>query len=74
MNRALSQSLGFALLGVITLVVVVPILLVIGIVVAREPRQVCTGESATLPARTREIPPGFRRNHDNFGGQLGWNK
>ena len=35
MNRALSQSLGFALLGVITLVVVVPILLVIGIVVAR---------------------------------------
>jgi phosphate transport system permease protein len=35
MNRALSQSLGFALLGVITLVVVVPILLVIGIVIAR---------------------------------------
>ncbi len=35
MNRALSQRLGFTLLGLITLVVVVPILLVIGIVVAR---------------------------------------
>jgi phosphate transport system permease protein len=35
MNRAVSQRLGFALLGVITLVVVVPILLVIGVIVAR---------------------------------------
>ena len=35
MNRALAQRLGFALLGLITLVVVVPILLVIGIIIAR---------------------------------------
>jgi phosphate transport system permease protein len=35
MNRALAQRMGFGLLGLITLVVVVPILLVIGIIVAR---------------------------------------
>ena len=35
MHRAFSQRLGFALLGAITLIVVVPILLVIGIIVAR---------------------------------------
>jgi phosphate transport system permease protein len=35
MNRALAQRLGFALLGAITLVVVVPILLVVGIIIAR---------------------------------------
>jgi len=35
MNRALAQRLGFVLLGLITLVVVVPILLVIGIIIAR---------------------------------------
>jgi phosphate transport system permease protein len=35
MNRTLAQRLGFGLLGLITLVVVVPILLVIGIIVAR---------------------------------------
>ncbi len=35
MNRALAQRLGFLLLGLIALVVVVPILLVIGIIVAR---------------------------------------
>ena len=35
MNRVLAQRLGFALLGVITLIVVVPILLVVGIIIAR---------------------------------------
>jgi len=35
MNRALAQRLGFAFLGLITLVVVVPILLVVGVIVAR---------------------------------------
>ena len=35
MNRALVQRLGFAFLGLITFVVVVPILLVIGVIVAR---------------------------------------
>ena len=35
MNRALVQRLGFVLLGLITLVVVVPILLVIGLIVVR---------------------------------------
>jgi phosphate transport system permease protein len=35
MNRALAQRLGFAFLGAITLVVVVPILLVVGIIIAR---------------------------------------
>ena len=35
MNRALVQRLGFVLLGLITLVVVVPILLVIGVIVVR---------------------------------------
>ena len=35
MNRLLAQRLGFALLGVITLIVVVPILLVVGIIIAR---------------------------------------
>jgi len=35
MNRALVQRLGFVFLGIITLVVVVPILLVIGVIVAR---------------------------------------
>jgi len=35
MNRALVQRLGFALLGLVALIVVVPILLVIGIIIAR---------------------------------------
>ena len=35
MNRALVQNLGFALLGLVTLLVVMPILLVIGVIVAR---------------------------------------
>jgi phosphate transport system permease protein len=35
MNRTVAQRMGFGLLGLITLVVVVPILLVIGIIVAR---------------------------------------
>jgi phosphate transport system permease protein len=35
MNRALVQRLGFALLGLISLLVVVPILVVIGVIVAR---------------------------------------
>jgi phosphate transport system permease protein len=35
MNRTLVQRLGFALLGLVTLVVVVPILLVVGIIIAR---------------------------------------
>jgi phosphate transport system permease protein len=34
-NRAAAQRLGFVLLGLITLVVVVPILLVVGIIIAR---------------------------------------
>ena len=35
MRRMLMQRLGFVLLGLVTLVVVVPILLVIGVIVAR---------------------------------------
>lgn len=35
MNRALAQRLGFALLGLVSLLVVVPILVVIGVIVAR---------------------------------------
>ncbi|HYW83794.1 MAG: phosphate ABC transporter permease PstA [Spirochaetia bacterium] len=35
MNRALAQQLGFALLGLVSLLVVVPILVVIGVIVAR---------------------------------------
>jgi len=35
MNRTLVQRFGYALLGLITLIVVVPILLVIGIIIAR---------------------------------------
>jgi len=35
MNRALAQKLGFAFLGFITLVVVLPILLVVGVIIAR---------------------------------------
>ena len=35
MNRRLSQSIGFALSGIVTLIVVAPILIVIGIIVAR---------------------------------------
>ncbi|MGD0726216.1 MAG: phosphate ABC transporter permease PstA [Spirochaetia bacterium] len=35
MNRALAQKLGFALLGLVSLLVVVPILVVIGVIVAR---------------------------------------
>src|SRR5271157_559171 len=35
MNRALAQRLGFGLLGFITLIVVMPILLVVGLIVAR---------------------------------------
>jgi phosphate transport system permease protein len=35
MNRALAQKLGFAFLGFITLIVVVPILLVVGVIIAR---------------------------------------
>ena len=35
MNRAAAQRLGFVFLGLITLVVVVPILLVVGIIIAR---------------------------------------
>ncbi|MGA2640291.1 MAG: phosphate ABC transporter permease PstA [Spirochaetia bacterium] len=35
MNRTLVQSFGYALLGLITMIVVVPILLVIGIIIAR---------------------------------------
>ena len=35
MSRALAQRLGFVILGVITLVVVLPILLVVGLIVAR---------------------------------------
>jgi len=35
MNRALAQRLGFALLGLIAMVVVIPILLVIGVIVVR---------------------------------------
>jgi phosphate transport system permease protein len=35
MNRTLVQRLGFALLGLVTLIVVVPILLVVGIIIAR---------------------------------------
>ena len=35
MSRALAQRLGFVILGVITLVVVLPILLVVGLIIAR---------------------------------------